>query len=156
MIFLLFAGEGGSMFPEASALSVRDIILYALMGFAAAVAMVIPGVSGSMVMKIFGAYDPIIAAVADLNLIIIAVVGIGAVVGIFAAVRLIDIVLKKFHQGTYCLILGLIAGSILHIYPAEFRFNAQGIVGIILLLIGLAVPYLTELPSKIKNKSEQE
>ena len=148
MIFLLFTGESGSMFPEGSSLAVRDIILYAAMGFIAAVAMVIPGVSGSMVLKIFGAYDSIIAAVADLNIIIIIAVGIGAVIGIFAAVKLIGMVLKKFHQGTYCLILGLIAGSILHIYPAEFRFNTQGIVGIILLLVGIAVPYLTELPSK--------
>lgn len=156
MIFLLFTGEGGSLFSESSALAFRDVALYAVMGFVAAVTMVIPGVSGSMVMKIFGAYDSIISAVADLNIPVIIAVGIGAVVGIFAAVRVIDIVLKKFHQGTYCLILGLIAGSLCHIYPADFRFNAHGIVGIILLLLGIAVPFLTELPSKIKNSKSEK
>ena len=148
MLGLLFANEGGNMFQSGAALTARDIVLYIVMGFAAAVAMIIPGVSGSMIMKVFGAYDSIIGAVADLNIAVLAAVAVGAVIGIFAAVKVIDIVLKKYRQGTYCLILGLIMGSVLHIYPAEFRFSEQGIVGIVLLLVGLAIPYLTELPSK--------
>ena len=151
MLALLFVNEGGSMFTEGAALTARDIILYILMGFAAAAAMVIPGVSGSMIMKVFGAYDSIIGAVADLNIAVLASVAVGAVIGIFAAVKVIDILLKKYRQGTYCLILGLIMGSVPHIYPAEFRFNVQGTVGIVLLLVGLAIPYLTELPSKHKQ-----
>ena len=150
MFALLFVNEGGSMFQSEAALTAKDIILYIVMGFIAAVAMIIPGVSGSMIMKVFGAYDSIIGAVADLNIAVLAAVAVGAVIGIFAAVKVIDIVLKKYRQGTYCLILGLIAGSVLHIFPAEFRFNTQGIVGIVLLLVGAAIPYLTELPSRRK------
>ena len=153
MLALLFASEGGNMFPDKAALTARDIILYIVMGFVAAVAMIIPGVSGSMIMKVLGAYDSIIGAVADLDLIVLAAVAVGAVIGVFAAVKVIDIVLKKFRQGTYCLILGLIMGSVLHIYPAEFRFNTQGIVGIVLLIAGLAIPCLTELPSRRKSGS---
>ncbi|MCH5194720.1 MAG: DUF368 domain-containing protein [Oscillospiraceae bacterium] len=154
MIALLFASDGQSLFPEAYSLTVRDIILYAVVGAVAAAAMVIPGVSGSMIMKVFGAYDRIIAAVADLDITVLIIVGIGVIIGIFAAVKVIDIVLKKHRQGTYCLILGLIMGSIPHIYPMEFRFDTQGIVGIVLLLVGLAVPWLTELPSKRRKGSE--
>lgn len=148
MIFLLFAGEGKSLFTEGAALSVSDIMLYIVMGIIGAAAMIIPGVSGSMIMKIFGAYDPIISAVANLDIPVLAVFAVGAVIGLFGAVKIIDIVIKKYRQGTYCLILGLIAGSLAHIYPAGFRFNAQGIVGIVLLVVGMAIPYLTELPSK--------
>ena len=43
-------------------------------------------------------------------------------------------------------------GSVAHIFPAGFKFNAQGIVGIVLLIVGLAIPYLTELPSKMKKE----
>ena len=150
MFALLFVNEGGSMFQSEAALTAKDIILYIVMGFIAAVAMIIPGVSGSMIIKVFGAYDSIIGAVADLNIAVLAAVAVGAVIGIFAAVKVIDIVLKRFRQGTYCLILGLIAGSVFHIFPAEFRFNTQGIVGIVLLLVGAAIPYLTELPSRRK------
>ena len=148
MTALLFLNEGQSLFTEGAALSARDIVLYLITGFISAVAMIIPGLSGSMIMKVFGVYDSIIGAVANLNIPVLLIFGAGVILGVFAAVKIIDIVLKKFRQGTYCLILGLIMGSVLHIYPAEFRFNTQGIIGIVLLLAGLAVPYLTELPSR--------
>ena len=152
MVALLFLNEGGSMFVEGAAITVRDIILYIIMGFIAAAAMIIPGVSGSMIMKVFGAYDSIISAVANLDIAVLAVFAVGAIIGLFAAVKIINVLLKKFRQGTYCLILGLIMGSVAHIFPAGFKFNAQGIIGIVLLLVGLAVPYLTELPSKMKKE----
>ena len=153
MIALLFVNEGHSIFADNASLTVMDIILYAVMGFVAAVAMIIPGVSGSMIMKVFGVYDRIIAAVANLDITILVIFGIGVILGVFTAVKVIDIVLKKYRQGTYCLILGLIMGSVFHIYPVEFRLNTQGIIGIVLLLAGLAIPCLTELPSKRKTKT---
>lgn len=152
MVALLFLNEGGSMFAEGASLTVRDIILYIVMGFIGAAAMIIPGVSGSMIMKVFGAYDSIISAVANLDIAVLVVFAVGALIGLFVAVKIIDVLLKKFRQGTYCLILGLIMGSVAHIFPADFKFNTQGIIGIVLLLVGLAVPYLTELPSKMKKE----
>lgn len=153
MIALLFVNEGHSIFADNASLTVMDIILYAVMGFVAAVAMIIPGVSGSMIMKVFGVYDRIIGAVANLDITILVIFGIGVILGVFTAVKVIDIVLKKYRQGTYCLILGLIMGSVFHIYPVEFRLNTQGIIGIVLLAAGLAIPCLTELPSRRKTKT---
>lgn len=154
MIALLFTSEDKSMFTADAAMTIRDVVLYIIMGFIAAVAMIIPGVSGSMIMKVFGAYDSVIHAVSELDIAVLAVFAIGAVLGLFTAVKVIDTVLKKYRQGTYCLIIGLIIGSVPHIYPEGFRFNAQGIVGIALLLVGVVIPYLTELPSKLKDKKE--
>ncbi|MGN0675470.1 MAG: DUF368 domain-containing protein [Oscillospiraceae bacterium] len=150
MIALLFTSNGSAMFTD-GALGLRDIFLYVIMGFIAAVAMIIPGVSGSMIMKVFGAYDSVISAVASLDLAVLICFGAGAVIGIFAAARIIDMLMKKFRQGTYCLIIGLIVGSVPHIFPAQFRFDVQGIVGVILLFIGIAIPLLMELPSKKKT-----
>ncbi len=152
MIALLFTSEGGSMFAEGAALTVRDVVLYVVMGFIAAVAMIIPGVSGSMIMKVFGAYDSIISAVAGLELPVLICFGIGAVVGIFAAAGIINALMKRFRQGVYSLIIGLIIGSVPHIFPAEFAFNAQGIIGIVLMLVGIAIPLLMEYPSLKKEK----
>ena len=154
MIALLFSSSGSAMFTGGS-LSVRDIVLYIIMGFIATVAMIIPGVSGSMIMKIFGAYDSIISAVAHLNFPVLIVFAIGAVVGLFVAARIIDALMKKFRQGTYCLIIGLIVGSVPHIFPAEFRFNAQGIIGIVLFVVGAAIPFLMELPFKKKKQAAE-
>lgn len=151
MIALLFSGSGSAMFTDGS-LSVRDVVLYIIMGFIATVAMIIPGVSGSMIMKIFGAYDSVISAVAHLNFPVLIVFAVGAVVGLFVAARIIDALMKKFRQGIYCLIIGLIVGSIPHIFPAEFSFNLQGIIGIVLFAVGAVIPFLMELPSKKKEK----
>ena len=155
MIALLFAGSGKALF-SGGALSVRDVVLYIVMGFIAAVTMIIPGVSGSMVMKIFGAYDSIISAVANLEIPVLICFGAGAVIGVFVAAKVIDVLIKKYRQGVYCLIIGLIVGSVPHIFPAEFRFNAQGIIGIILFFVGAAVPMLMENPFKKKDAENAE
>ncbi|MGN0599975.1 MAG: DUF368 domain-containing protein [Oscillospiraceae bacterium] len=120
----------------------------------AAAAMIIPGISGALIFKVLGAYDMVIGAVNDFNIPILLVVAFGAVVGIFAAAGLITMLLKKFRRGTYCLIGGLIIGSIPSIFPGNFAFDVQGIVGIIMLIVGIAVPFLTELPTKKKAKQE--
>ena len=155
MIALLFAGSGKALF-SGGALSFRDVVLYIIMGFIAAVTMIIPGVSGSMVMKIFGAYDSVISAVANLEIPVLVCFGAGAVIGVFVAAKVIDVLIKKYRQGVYCLIIGLIVGSVPHIFPAEFRFNAQGIIGIILFFVGAAIPILMENPFKKKDKETVE
>ncbi len=150
MIVLLFAGSGEPMF-KGGALSLRDVVLYIVMGFIAAVTMIIPGVSGSMVMKIFGAYDSVISAVANLEFPVLFSFGAGVVIGIFVAAKVIDLLIKKYRQGVYCLIIGLIVGSVPHIFPAEFRFNVQGIIGAVLFFVGAAIPLLMERPFKKKE-----
>lgn len=155
MIALLFAGSGKALFSGGE-LGIRDVVLYIVMGFIAAVTMIIPGVSGSMVMKIFGAYDSVITAVANLEIPVLICFGAGAVIGVFVAAKVIDVLIKKYRQGVYCLIIGLIIGSVPHIFPAEFRFDAQGIIGIILFFVGAAVPLLMENPFKKKDKETVE
>ncbi|MBP1548959.1 MAG: DUF368 domain-containing protein [Oscillospiraceae bacterium] len=155
MIALLFAGSGKALFSGGE-LGIRDVVLYIIMGFVAAVTMIIPGVSGSMVMKIFGAYDSVITAVANLEIPVLICFGAGAVIGVFVAAKVIDVLIKKYRQGVYCLIIGLIVGSVPHIFPAEFRFDVQGIIGMILFFVGAAVPLLMENPFKKKDKETVE
>ena len=120
----------------------------------AAVAMIIPGISGALIMKVLGAYDTVIGALNNSDLATPILVAVGVVLGIFIAAGVISMLLKKFRRGTYCLISGLIIGSVPSIFPSNFAFDAQGIIGIVMLIIGLAVPFLTELPAKKKVKAE--
>ena len=138
-----------------SSLTVGNAVLFVLAAFLAAVAMIIPGISGALVMKILGAYDAAIMALNDMNIPVILLFAIGAIVGIFVAAKVISMLLKKFRKETYCIIAGLIIGSVPSVFPSGFRFDAQGIVGIILLVVGLAVPTLSELPSKNKRKAKE-
>ncbi len=121
-------------------------------GAIAAFSMVIPGISGSLMLTIMGLYETTITAVKDLNFPLIIPIGIGAVVGILASAKLITILLKKFRQGTYSIIIGLIVGSILNIFPADFKFNAQGIAGIFFCIIGFIIPILFDRLSGKEKK----
>lgn len=138
----------------AGSLDLAGGIMLFISSVLAAIAMIIPGISGALIMKVLGAYDMVIGAVNDLNFPILIIVAVGAVIGIFVAAGVITLLLKKFRRGTYCLISGLIIGSIPSIFPSNFAFDVQGIVGIIMLIVGIAVPFLTELPAKKKAKSE--
>lgn len=120
----------------------------------AAIAMIIPGISGALIMKVLGAYDTVIGALNNFDFAILIIVAVGVILGIFIAAGVISMLLKKFRRGTYCLISGLIIGSVPSIFPSNFAFDAQGIIGIVMLIIGLAVPFLTELPAKKKVKAE--
>ena len=120
-------------------------------GFIAAISMVIPGISGSLMLTIMGMYETSITAVKDLNIALIAPVGIGAVVGILSGAKIISLLLKKFRQSTYSVIIGLIVGSLLTIFPSDFSFNSERIIGIVLGIIGFIIPILFDRMSAKKE-----
>lgn len=94
-------------------------------GVIASATMVVPGVSGSMILLLIGYYNPVIAAINDFirslttfnvdgilrGMGILVPFGIGVVVGIFAIAKLIEIVFEKFPMYAYWAITGLIVAS---------------------------------------------
>lgn len=91
------------------------------MFFAAMVAisaMVLPGISGSTLMLIFGLYIPVITAVKELlhfnfaSAPALIIMGLGVVAGIVLVIRGIKLALKKYRSATMYLILGLMIGSL--------------------------------------------
>lgn len=80
-------------------------------------AMVLPGISGSTLLLIFGLYLPVLTEVRKLvrldfsGLGALAVFGLGAVTGIVLFVRWIKLVLTRFPAQTKCAIIGLMMGS---------------------------------------------
>ena len=78
-------------------MKIVDYILLALAGFIASSAMVIPGISGSFVLMVFGYYEKIMATISHLttfknigqDLIILTVFGIGVLLGILFMAKLI-------------------------------------------------------------------
>lgn len=99
----------------------------------AAGAMIIPGISGSMLLLLFGIYDSISSAIENLNILILMPVGLGVVVGILGCAKIIEKLFLKYEKQTYFSILGLMCGSIFAIFP-QFSFNLEFFVGIILFL----------------------
>ena len=94
-------------------------------GFLGAVAMVIPGISGSLLMLIVGVYPVIIAAIPELfhastmlaSFLILFPAGLGVLAGLLAGAKTIGLLLKKIPGPTYSVILGLIAASAITVCP---------------------------------------
>lgn len=102
-----------------------EVVKLLLLGALASATMVIPGVSGSMILKLIGYYEPVIGSIKGLtsgllagewaavgaNVGILLPFGIGIVVGIFAIAKLIEVLLARWKGRTYCAILGLVIAS---------------------------------------------
>lgn len=148
--------NGGS---QALTLDVGHIIIYFLLGVIAAASMVVPGISGSMMLKIFGYYEPIVTQTlggtfkdaipaGNWNLVlhnvgVLLPFAIGIVVGIFGVAKLIEFLLTKWKVPTYCGILGMVVASpvvILMDSSIYAGFNwVIGAVSVVALIIGIIV-----------------
>ncbi len=101
------------------------VIILFLMGMIASATMVIPGVSGSMMLMLLGYYNPIVGTISRMVDALIArdfgavfscfgillPFGIGVVVGIFAIAKMIEVLLRRFPSQTFSVILGLVLAS---------------------------------------------
>ena len=106
-------------------LSVWSVIKLFLVGVLASATMVIPGVSGSMILLVIGYYNPIVAtikefveALVSFNMTeilrccgILIPMGIGIIVGIFVIAKIIEIIFEKFPLQAFWAIIGLIVAS---------------------------------------------
>ncbi len=115
---------------EGSALSTipvtfGNMIILLFMGVIAAATMIIPGVSGSMLLMIFGYYYGIINTITGFidslraldmaglidGCLLLAPFGIGVVLGIFLVAKFITYLFDHCGTETYCAILGLVIAS---------------------------------------------
>jgi putative membrane protein len=148
-------GEGNGSSVDVT-FSVGTILKMFVVGVIAAATMVIPGVSGSMVMMILGYYNTIIDTInafinalkdfditAMLNTFIVLIpFGIGVVVGVVAVAKLIEFLLNKFPLVTYWAIIGLIAASpfaIIIMMDVATVGVVEIITGIVLLVAGFFI-----------------
>ncbi len=105
-----------------------------------AFAMILPGISGSFVMLLLGAYPTVLHAISEFEISVLIVVAIGCALGLLLGSRLVSFLLEHCPQPTYFAILGLILGSLLTIYPG-FHLSGEGIVSLVLLFAAAAATY---------------
>lgn len=86
-------------------------------GAIAICAMILPGISGSFILLLLGKYDFILSAVKDLDLIVIAVFGLGCLVGIISFSKLIHWLLQHYKAVTMSVLAGFMLGSLNKIWP---------------------------------------
>lgn len=89
----------------------------------AAIAMIIPGISGSFIMLALGIYSTVIGAIDSFNIYLLIPGALGAIVGLLCGAKLVRILMSKIPSQTYGIIFGLIVGSVFVIFPTA-GYNA--------------------------------
>ena len=134
-----------------SATGIGAAALYLIAGFVAAVAMIIPGVSGSFIMVLFGTYQPVIASIKALDLAILIPTAIGVVAGLVLGARLISFLMKRFRLIVFSAILGLVVGSLYAIFPPGFGLNLDTLIGVFTLAAGFAIAFIVGKNTKTED-----
>ena len=115
------------LFRSAAELSFNlvNVLKLFMVGVVAAATMVIPGVSGSMILMLMGFYHPVLNAIRDFFAALAAFdiqgilagcgilipFGLGVVAGVFAIAKLVEFIFEKFPLYAYWAIIGLIISS---------------------------------------------
>lgn len=86
-------------------------------GMIAICAMILPGVSGSFLLLMLGLYHPVLDAVHDRDLPLIAVFGVGAIVGLAGFSSLLSWALDRWEQLMLAGLIGLMVGSLRVLWP---------------------------------------
>jgi len=83
--------------------------------------MILPGLSGSFFLLIIGKYEYIIGALKQPflpeNLVIIAIFGMGCIVGIVSFSRVLSVLLENYENATMAFLTGIMCGSLRKIWP---------------------------------------
>lgn len=136
-------------------------------GAIAITAMVLPGISGSTLLLIFGLYLPIVTAVKEFLHMNFAyfpallVFGLGIIVGVVSIIKLIRMCLEKFRSQTIYAILGLMIGSLYSIVQGPTTLDVpqpamslQTFSILFFIIGGLVIFGLQKLRSVMEKKEE--
>lgn len=86
-------------------------------GAIAICAMILPGISGSFILLLLGAYDAALEAVSTFDLTTIFTLVAGMLTGLLLFTRVLKWLLSRYYQATLALLTGFIAGSLVKVWP---------------------------------------
>jgi putative membrane protein len=112
VIFFVILGLG-----EESTVADPSLLIFFLAGALAICAMILPGISGSLILLLIGMYSAVLAAVNDRDFAAIGVFVIGAVVGLAVFSQILYWALRKHHDLVLAALVGLMAGSLRVLWP---------------------------------------
>lgn len=160
-------GSGSSFSVKVDNLSMPFVAYIFISGMIAISAMVLPGISGSTILLIFGLYVPILNAIKQvlkLNfdyLPALVIFSVGVIIGILITVRVVRYLLKIYRSQTIYFIIGLMIGSIYAVImgPTSLEVPKEHMristFSMLFFAIGCTlVPALERLKNMLKDKNE--
>lgn len=137
--------------PEFPALSIFYCLKMIGVGMIGGAAMLLPGISGSMILLIIGEYylfKSLLASALSFQLIVLvplAFLAVGILLGIILSAKLTKVLLEKYHSATISALLGLIIASTIILIPIHVVYDLPLILtSLLACLIGGAIVWLIE------------
>ena len=124
-------------------------------GIIASSAMILPGISGSLILVILGVYKILVEALDNLDVKIISSFIVGAVIGVISFSKILKWLFKNYKSLAYSIMLGLVIGSIEKIWPWNKSFSAELsnldlFLSISLVILGFIIVFILEKIKKVK------
>lgn len=100
-----------------------------LSGALAICAMILPGISGSFILLLLGAYKPVLDAIHEKNFTLLGFLAAGAIVGLLTFSRLLKWLFDHYERITLAVLTGFILGSLNKIWPWKKVLESEIING---------------------------
>ncbi|MGW7849213.1 DUF368 domain-containing protein [Staphylococcus xylosus] len=147
IVVITLLNNGDKHAGETLTLNSGLVIKYFIAGMCASSAMLLPGISGSFMLLVFGVYGTVMFAISEfmsLNFAAIPIlltVGFGVICGFLFSSKLIQYLLSYYTFLTYALIIGFVVGSLYAVFPGLPSTFINWIISIITLILGFVISY---------------
>ncbi|OIJ30231.1 DUF368 domain-containing protein [Staphylococcus sp. LCT-H4] len=147
IVVITLLNNGNKHAGETLTFSTSLFIKYFIAGVCASSAMLLPGISGSFMLLVFGAYGTIMYAISEFlsfnfNAVpILLTVGLGIIAGFLLSSKAIQYFLNYHTSLTYALIIGFVVGSLYAVFPGLPTSIFMWFISALTLIIGFFISY---------------
>lgn len=112
---LMFMPQDLFVFGES--LNVQSVLILLAAGAALSVALVLPGISVSSTMYLFGLYDRTLQAITELDVAFLFPLVFGVLAGTFLVTALLEKAMTRYTRQTYLIIGGFVLATVFELFP---------------------------------------
>lgn len=140
-----FVGEKGTV--ENVQITGALLIWMFISGFLGASALILPGLSGAVILLMLGAYPIVMYSISeflsfDFSVFpVLMATGLGVLSGVLLTSRILHYLLKTYPYLMYALIIGLLIGSVFPIYNGMPSSVSEWVFSTVTFLLGLSISY---------------
>ena len=142
------------LFQVSDSMSVQMFMLLIIAGMIIAIALILPGISGSYMLLAFGLYTITLEALRNFDIMFLLPLAIGLVLGTFGTARILDKLMERHPQFIYMLIIGFMLGSLVQVVPG-IPSGGDISVSIICAVAGFVVILLLISGGKLSTKKRK-
>ena len=118
-LFMLWLNTLPALQPE------PGVLLFFVSGLLSVAVMLLPGISGSLMLVIIGSYELLVQAAASFDLVLLIPYGIGATLGFLLCSRLYNWGFERYQRQAMAIFCGLILGAMPKVWP--WRDTTEGL-----------------------------